>query len=130
LNRADAENVIHFGYRSCRTLEVTANYCNPQGEEVSKPGACAGFRGTYPSGIRKQLLVLRELIFAAAQASKGVGELEETLKWGEPAYVTAQSKSGSTVRIDWAPMALPHRVWLEGDSRKAKAECGQQRNVE
>jgi hypothetical protein len=28
-----------------------------------------------------------------------VGELEETLKWGEPAYVTAATRSGSTVRI-------------------------------
>ena len=31
-----------------------------------------------------------------------MGELEETLKWGEPAYVTSQSKSGSTVRIGWS----------------------------
>ncbi len=55
----------------------------------------------YPSGIRRKLLALRELIFITARLTKGVGELEETLKWGEPAYVTAQSKSGSTVRIDW-----------------------------
>jgi hypothetical protein len=55
----------------------------------------------YPSGIRERLLALRELIFRTARSTKGVGELEETLKWGEPAYVTAQSKSGSTVRIGW-----------------------------
>jgi hypothetical protein len=55
----------------------------------------------YPPGIRKKLLALRELIFATAQSTDGVGELEETLKWGEPAYVTARSRSGSTVRIDW-----------------------------
>lgn len=30
----------------------------------------------------------------------GLGALEETLRWGEPAYLT-QSKSGSTIRIDW-----------------------------
>ena len=29
-----------------------------------------------------------------------MGELEEKLKWGEPAYVTSQSKSGSTIRIN------------------------------
>jgi len=29
-----------------------------------------------------------------------VGVIEETLKWGEPAYVT-KNGSGSTVRIDW-----------------------------
>ena len=30
-----------------------------------------------------------------------MGPLQETLKWGEPAVVTAQSKSGSTIRIAW-----------------------------
>lgn len=55
----------------------------------------------YPARVRRKLLALRELIFATATATEGAGELEETLKWGEPAYVTAQTKSGSTVRIDW-----------------------------
>lgn len=40
------------------------------------------------------------MIFDAASEIDGVGELEETLKWGEPAYITAQSGSGSTARID------------------------------
>jgi hypothetical protein len=44
---------------------------------------------------------LRELIFDTAANTEGVGDVEETLKWGEPAYVTSQTKSGSTVRIDW-----------------------------
>ncbi len=51
--------------------------------------------------MRSKLLALRELIFSVAASTEGVGELEETLKWGEPAYVTSQSKSGSTVRIAW-----------------------------
>lgn len=55
----------------------------------------------YPPGIRGKMLVLRQLIFDTAAATDGVGEIEETLKWGEPAYVTARSRSGSTVRIDW-----------------------------
>jgi hypothetical protein len=55
----------------------------------------------YPSNVRKKLLALRELIFKTAASTQGVGELEETLKWGEPAYITSKSKSGSTVRIDW-----------------------------
>ena len=54
-----------------------------------------------PPQARKKLLALRELIFDTAAATPGVGALEETLKWGEPAYVTAQSGSGSTVRIAW-----------------------------
>jgi hypothetical protein len=55
---------------------------------------------TYPPQLRQRLLKLRQLIFDVAARTDGVGPLEETLKWGEPAYVTAQSKSGSTIRID------------------------------
>ena len=43
---------------------------------------------------------LRQLIFDVAAKKKEVGELEETLKWGEPAYLTSQTKSGSLIRID------------------------------
>ena len=55
----------------------------------------------YPPGVRRKLLALRELIFRTAAATEGVGDLQETIKWGEPAYVTARTGSGSTVRIDW-----------------------------
>lgn len=44
---------------------------------------------------------LRALIFDIAAATPGVGALEETLKWGEPAYLTSESGSGSTVRLGW-----------------------------
>ena len=54
----------------------------------------------YPAKLRKRLLRLRQLIFDTAAATEGVGQLDETLKWGEPAYLTTQSKSGSTIRID------------------------------
>lgn len=54
----------------------------------------------YPANARKALLGLRELIFETARATPGVGEIEETLKWGEPSYVTP-NRAGSTVRIDW-----------------------------
>jgi hypothetical protein len=55
----------------------------------------------YPADVRRKLLALRELILRTASSTEGVGELEETLKWGEPAYLTSKSKSGSTIRIDW-----------------------------
>lgn len=54
----------------------------------------------YPPLIRSKLLALRALVFATAASTAGVGEIEETLKWGEPAYLTKQSRSGSTIRID------------------------------
>ena len=55
----------------------------------------------YPAKIRGKLLALRELIFEVAASTDGVGRIEETLKWGEPAYATTESGSGSTIRIDW-----------------------------
>lgn len=54
----------------------------------------------YPSQIRAKLLLLRELIFQIAATTQGIGELEETLKWGEPAYLTPGG-SGTTIRIAW-----------------------------
>ena len=45
-------------------------------------------------------MALRQLIFDTASMTDGVGDLEETLKWGQPSYLTSQSKSGSTIRID------------------------------
>jgi hypothetical protein len=55
----------------------------------------------YPAQIRTKLLSLRELIFRTAATTVGVGELQESLRWGEPAYLTARSTSGSTIRIGW-----------------------------
>jgi hypothetical protein len=54
----------------------------------------------YPKPVRTRLLALRRLIFDTAKATKGVGALQETLKWGQPSYLTAETNSGSTVRID------------------------------
>jgi uncharacterized protein DUF1801 len=56
--------------------------------------------GAYPSPVKSKLLALRWLIFDTAKATNGVGTLEEALKWGQPSYLTAESKSGSTIRID------------------------------
>ncbi len=53
---------------------------------------------SYPDHIREKLLFLRGLIIETAADTVGVGELEETVKWGEPSYV---SRIGSTIRIDW-----------------------------
>lgn len=56
----------------------------------------------YPLPVRRPLLALRTLIFDTAAVTPDVGELEETLKWGEPAYLTPHSRSGSTVRLGWS----------------------------
>ncbi|MDP3313039.1 DUF1801 domain-containing protein [Lutibacter sp.] len=52
----------------------------------------------YPDFIRNKLLTMRELVIETAREIDGITNLEETLKWGEPSYLT---KSGSTIRMDW-----------------------------
>jgi hypothetical protein len=54
----------------------------------------------YPPGTRAKLMALRELVFDTAARTAGVGQLTETLKWGQPSYLTAETGSGTTVRID------------------------------
>jgi uncharacterized protein DUF1801 len=54
----------------------------------------------YAGAAREQLLALRTLIFETAAKTDGVGEVQETLKWGQPSYLTPETKSGSTIRID------------------------------
>jgi len=66
---------------------------------------------TYPLGIRAKAMALRRLILETAAATEGVGPITETLKWGEPAYLTSASKSGSTIRIGWKKSA-PRRYAL------------------
>jgi uncharacterized protein DUF1801 len=56
--------------------------------------------GAYPKPVKAKLLALRRLIFDTAKITRGVGALEEALKWGQPSYLTLETKSGSTVRID------------------------------
>lgn len=56
---------------------------------------------SYPLNFRKKLLFLRQLIFDTAQKINCVGSLEETLKWGEPSYLTSQTKCGTTIRLAW-----------------------------
>ncbi len=53
----------------------------------------------YPPALKKRLLELRELIFKVGEQTEQVGKIEETLKWGEPAYLTSATGSGSTIRI-------------------------------
>jgi Domain of unknown function (DU1801) len=54
----------------------------------------------YPRHVRDKLLGVRQLVFDVAAATPGVGDIEETLKWGQPSYLTTQTKSGSLIRID------------------------------
>lgn len=54
----------------------------------------------YPATIRAKLMALRAMILETATNLDGVGPIEETLKWGQPSYLTTASGTGSTIRID------------------------------
>ncbi len=54
---------------------------------------------SYPEPARAALLSLRSMIFATAATTPHVGALEETLKWGQPSYLTPETKSGTTIRL-------------------------------
>ena len=62
---------------------------NPKVEEVF---------ASYPDSIRDKMQNLWKLILETAKETDGISRLEETLKWGEPSFVT---KNGSTLRVDW-----------------------------
>jgi Domain of unknown function (DU1801) len=65
------------------------------------PANVAAAFAVFPEQVRARLLEVRELIFETAAGIKGVGPLTETLKWGEPAYLTEATGSGSTIRLGW-----------------------------
>ncbi|QGG50962.1 DUF1801 domain-containing protein [Lysinibacillus pakistanensis] len=52
----------------------------------------------YPKHIQSKLLFLRQLIMDTAKEIEDLDHMDETLKWGEPSYIT---KKGSTIRIGW-----------------------------
>ena len=59
----------------------------------------------YPAVMRVRLMFLRRLILDTASETEGVNHVEETLKWGEPSYLT---KGGSTIRMGWKKSRPDH----------------------
>lgn len=53
----------------------------------------------FPSHLKSRLLELRQLIFQVAQAHPEIGQVTETLKWGQPSYLTSETGSGTTIRL-------------------------------
>jgi hypothetical protein len=65
------------------------------------PADVAAAFSAFPEHVRTRLLEARNLIFETAAGVEDVGPLTETLKWGEPAYLTEATGSGSTIRLGW-----------------------------
>ncbi|MGE0501285.1 MAG: DUF1801 domain-containing protein [Rhizobiaceae bacterium] len=76
-----------------------AERVRPKQRPIADPAVRAVF-DTYPEPAGQRLRRLRDLILDTAAATEGVGRVEERLKWGQPSYLTPESGSGSTIRID------------------------------
>jgi hypothetical protein len=50
--------------------------------------------------IREKLLSIRNLIFTTASNIDAVGDVTETLKWGEPSFAPLKRKVGSPIRLN------------------------------
>jgi len=58
----------------------------------------AAFAAVAPDA-RAGLLSLRALILATGDDLPRIGRVEEALRWGQPAYLTPETKSGTTIRL-------------------------------
>jgi Domain of unknown function (DU1801) len=88
-----------------------ANSANKTRLGFSDPAVEAAF-DAFPKPLKARLLALRRLIFDTARTVEGVGPLLETLKWGQPSYLTPQTKSGSTIRIDRIKSANQYAIYF------------------
>ncbi len=53
----------------------------------------------FEADARTGLLRLRGLIYECAAQMPEIGKVEEALRWGQPAYLTPETKAGSTLRL-------------------------------
>jgi len=47
--------------------------------------------------VRTTCLSIRDLAYSVAAQGERIGPLTETLKWGEPSYLTNATKAGTTL---------------------------------
>jgi hypothetical protein len=80
-----------------------------------KPSNVPAKIATYPAPARAMLDQIRNWIFDLAAGMEGVGAIDESLKWGEPAW-RPKSGSGTTIRADWKPKT-PDQVMIFFDCK-------------
>lgn len=64
------------------------------------PDTVASVLEAYPAAAQKRFHAIRSLIHQEADRLEA-GPLTETLKWGEPSFLTEASKAGTTIRLAW-----------------------------
>ena len=55
---------------------------------------------SHPPPMRAALLHLRHLVYASVAEHPEIGEVMETLKWGDPSWLPKTPRIGATVRIN------------------------------
>jgi hypothetical protein len=80
---------------------------------------------TYDKPVRERLLELREMIIDEAGSHPEIGELLETLKWGQPSYLPVKPRIGTTIRIGSHP-AKAGKVGLYFNCNSSLADDYQQ----
>ncbi len=79
---------------------------NPKVEEIF---------ASYPDIVQDKMRYLRALVIETAEETGDIDTLEETLKWGEPSYLT---KRGSTLRMDYKEKLPDHyAIYFQCTSR-------------
>ncbi|WP_299768522.1 hypothetical protein [uncultured Tateyamaria sp.] len=62
----------------------------------------------WPDEAQTHFLRLRSIVHDVA-TSADIGPLDESLKWGQPAWRPKRPRVGSTLRVDWSP-TTPNRL--------------------
>jgi len=71
-----------------------------QSRKPEKTSPAKAVLAAYPAPVRAKLNTLRKLIIDTARKTDGVGKIEETVKWSQPSFLTRETGSGTTIRID------------------------------
>ncbi|MDF1735868.1 MAG: DUF1801 domain-containing protein [Minwuia sp.] len=66
--------------------------------DITDPGVRAAF-DAFPDAFHQPLHDLRRLILETAEDDPRVGPLQETLKWGQPSWLPARPRVGTTIRL-------------------------------
>lgn len=65
---------------------------------------------TWPDKAQKAFSSIREIVLSVATRAE-IGPLDETLKWGQPAWRPQRARTGSTLRCSWGANH-PERISL------------------
>lgn len=65
------------------------------------PASLSSAIAPWPAAAQSQFHAIRQIILDAANQAD-IGEIHETLKWGQPSWLPVKSGIGSTLRMGWS----------------------------